>query len=605
MTGRIAKRILFSLIALVLALVLLEGLARLGERLHPQPPVDARSLLPYQQLPDNPLVVQIQVHDHDYQRLFWPQWHWEIFPQEKPDDEVRIVLIGGSAAVGHGVAEPVCFASILERLLNRHSDGSRYRVLNLARTGYASPQHAYLFDQVADIIKPDLVMTVMGNNEYLDVAAAYVAHGKAMPLFTRARWLEHRSALARWLRPKLRPPMSNELKHWVTSYNRSDEVRQYVQQRLHNSLIDIAAAARRNGAPLLFCTVPVNMRNLAGREWFWAGIQNHPQDFVQARYELTYGLPSEATRLMQARLALDENDVAAHMVLAMAAEAAKDKNREEQHYRRVLELLETPPPGMVLENQRFMKAVAVRALEGPEACRQISAPWIEHFKKNQEVNSGIVAALYSLCDDQKQAREWFDRFLLNRFNVADGDINRTLMQTAEQLPDASVYDLSETMAQMSPQGILGYEYFLEYCHFNVRGHVLIAHLLAPVVAKQFGMSASFPDPLDAVVEDDGLRHGRLADLPVLERWAGVDFDVSRLTDEVIPDPDIAADPLRQYIARHGESALALTFSGNREAVGPNGGPNSTTALDAYQRALELDPDFSPAQVNIELIRQMD
>jgi len=98
---------------------------------------------------------------------------------EKPADEVRIVFLGGSALGGWGLPTSASAVGIVERLLREASPGKKIRVLNLSRTGFGSAQLAWVFEQVAQQLQPDLVVTVMGNNERLDVAVPWDTMGSS------------------------------------------------------------------------------------------------------------------------------------------------------------------------------------------------------------------------------------------------------------------------------------------------------------------------------------------------------------------------------------------------------------------------------------------
>ncbi len=83
--------------------------------------------------------------------------------QEKPENVVRIAVLGESAALGDPVIQ-FSAPRILERMLNYGETGARFEVINLAMTAINSPVIA---DIARDLkkIEPDFVILYIGNNE--------------------------------------------------------------------------------------------------------------------------------------------------------------------------------------------------------------------------------------------------------------------------------------------------------------------------------------------------------------------------------------------------------------------------------------------------------
>ncbi|MCZ7584633.1 MAG: hypothetical protein M5R36_15560 [Deltaproteobacteria bacterium] len=153
-------------------------------------------------------------------------------------------------------------------------------------------------------------------------------------------------------------------------------------------------------------------------------------------------------------------------------------------------------------------------------------------------------------------------------------------------------DLAEEIVARSPHGIPGFETFLDYCHFNVRGHLLAAHLLAPAVARLAGIDGVHADPEAALADEAKRRGGRRTDLPELDGWAGVDYEVEYLVDEMAGMKEDMAfrTDLEKRMSEEGPSPLALTFLGNRIAT--SGGGNSEDVLERRAQSYYEKPSPS-------------
>ncbi|MCC7144774.1 MAG: hypothetical protein IT349_21950 [Candidatus Eisenbacteria bacterium] len=87
---------------------------------------------------------------------------------ERPDDVVRVALIGASFAMGSGVEADSVFEALIEERLNRENDRTRhqrYEVLNFAVAGY-SPLHSLMqLEKNVFKFQPDVVVFVAHSND--------------------------------------------------------------------------------------------------------------------------------------------------------------------------------------------------------------------------------------------------------------------------------------------------------------------------------------------------------------------------------------------------------------------------------------------------------
>jgi len=78
----------------------------------------------------------------------------------KPAGERRIVVLGDSLVLSVQVAFADTFCERLERLLNERGGAVHWRVINAGVQGYGPVQEWLLFDKVAAVFEPDIVLIV-------------------------------------------------------------------------------------------------------------------------------------------------------------------------------------------------------------------------------------------------------------------------------------------------------------------------------------------------------------------------------------------------------------------------------------------------------------
>lgn len=88
-------------------------------------------------------------------------------PTGKPEDHIRIVLLGDSVSFGYGVSEQDAYPQRLARELTRRS-GRPVEVLNLAVSGYNPYNQAALFRELGGDFDPDLVLVQFCINDLND-----------------------------------------------------------------------------------------------------------------------------------------------------------------------------------------------------------------------------------------------------------------------------------------------------------------------------------------------------------------------------------------------------------------------------------------------------
>ena len=582
---------------------------------------------------------------------------------DKPDDEIRVVFLGGSALGGWGLPVSATAVGVVETLLNAASPDKKIRVLNLARTGFGSPQLAYVLEQVGPALQPDLVVTVMGNNERLDVAAAVYARQDDLEEVDRLTdlggersssgdtgtsleqpWmyeLSRRLALVRLIRGEVElsapanpgevtsdvdvaMPLRHKLKY-------PEKIDGLAVGRLEQTLGALAETSRSLGAQMLVSTVPVNVRyNSSEHEWFFIGPEQfRSEPYRTAHWAYYYEAPEAGAQAMRMRLEEVPGELPAHLLLGHFLKRSGKLDASRTHLRRVIEALDASAnrtqQGSGVEwssETQLQYAWAMRELEGTEVARELVAPWIKSWREEGHRNMGTdtcpVANLLYYAGDMDRAREAHESCLLDAYYYrADPLINSELLALAGRFGVES-FDLAQAVAAHSPGGLPGYEFFLDYCHYNPRGNLLIGHLLASRIAAVLSLPGSVESPDSALQRYRQRRAARLTDLPELDEWVGVNFDVTYLTS------DRHGEDSRYVRTGDENSALWKVFQGNELASGryrcfgqcechcsPRFGLRSSheeqpdavvRAADLYRQAAQQDPDLSAAAANIETLR---
>ncbi|HEC24178.1 MAG TPA: SGNH/GDSL hydrolase family protein [Chloroflexi bacterium] len=225
---RLSRGLVFSVMALVLILLALEGLARglifLKRRLiDPQIITQCDNpysdLCPYAREWDNEMG-----RAQRYDVLFGTSWtpgfrgEWitinslgfrgeEIAPQ-KPAGTVRLIMVGGSAVAGAGVHDDESIPAYLEALLQEEM-GCPAEVINAGTPGYTSTQELVLFQFRLLPLDPDIVIVFDGRNDVY-----FATSPRWDPLYSPP--LQHANAI---LHGENRAPLPERVWNWLTAHS--------------------------------------------------------------------------------------------------------------------------------------------------------------------------------------------------------------------------------------------------------------------------------------------------------------------------------------------------------------------------------------------------
>lgn len=581
--------------ATLLGLAALEGVARSAEAPGAAVRVDVASPLPFQQLPDADVLMEVSEG-----WTFHPlsiNHHSQYVPRAKPADELRVLIIGGSTAAGDGLPRLAGPVAVAERALRDVAPGRRVRLINLGRSGYGSPQVASLVEATLERLDPDLIVTMMGNNERHDIANVVAREGEVGRVL-RARELRRRFALARLLRPPLPSPVDptaaapDPARLWEIP-DRS-RVELYSESRFARGITRIAQAAEAHGVPVLVATMPVNWRyEDYGHEWFFFGdhvtesriaraghlaatYRGFDDRVVQAGAE-TWRTPTVGDQLVlaQARRRLGEPDAELEVGLATWAAGVGDAD------------VESEPAVLAAWLRAFVDPGGDPRERADELVGSLATP----LRRGGE--SCLVADIRWYSGDTDRARQAYSEcFTSQHYYRADEAINVALRREAAR-HGFGIIELESSVRQASPSGVPDYTLFHDYCHYNARGAVLVGHLLAAEVAKALRLAP--PEaPQTAVAAHNAAWEGRMRDFGAIEDWVGIDFDIDRLSGQPGKSPEPPWD----------RPALTLVYEGNQWAQSASvANPEARDEAErAWLGALELEPTLATARQNLEWLR---
>lgn len=172
---RIGRRILFSLVAFVFFLALLEVGAQTFWYFYfhrDDATVQVDVLKGYESVDFEPAPYVIYRYIPNYSSPVMTTnslgYRGEEFEKAKEDGEYRIIVLGGSTAMGHlASSDEAVFSAVLEDRLNSTASAgdTRYRVYNMAVGSYISAQELATLQFVALDYDPDMVITFDGVND--------------------------------------------------------------------------------------------------------------------------------------------------------------------------------------------------------------------------------------------------------------------------------------------------------------------------------------------------------------------------------------------------------------------------------------------------------
>lgn len=203
----------------------------------------------------------------------------------KPGGELRVVVVGGSAAAGLGLSPRVSYPALLERSLAAAFPDRQVQVINLGTVAFAARQVEVLTEAALRELAPDLVVISSGNNEFLEPHAIRYRAATAS-LRSQLKSMLGELELVKLLRrisgtePRsVDPPERRDGDDDGAAITQGRIIEQidFGESDFEDVLSDYEQALLRTahrvldqGVPLLLCTVAVN--------WEWQGREDFATD---------------------------------------------------------------------------------------------------------------------------------------------------------------------------------------------------------------------------------------------------------------------------------------------------------------------------------------
>jgi len=268
---------------------------------------------------------------------------------EKSRDCIRLIVLGGSAAIGDPPDVAYGFWRILDYMLRTQFPEYRFEVLPMAYTGTDS-YCMYSAAQAVRVLDPDFFLVYMGNNE---VTAGYGCSNVLLNACDSVYPVRIYSALMRFRMFQIGsdffgtvaalllsddPSNPRDALETAVSYSpRGPEVRACIRRFQHN-LRDICRAGLDCGASVLVSTVASNLRTWEpfcsehGRNWNEADAAKWNSLFSEGNRFLAENAFPEAAALYEEALALDPDYAAAHFYLATCLYQMGQFEKAREHF---------------------------------------------------------------------------------------------------------------------------------------------------------------------------------------------------------------------------------------------------------------------------------
>ncbi len=374
-------------------------------------------------------------------------------PADKPQQDCRVLLLGGSAA--RGFPQPAFgMARQLEQLLlasEAAGAGTRFQVVNTAITAINS----HVVREIAwDCVRlePDLLVVYLGNNEVVGpfgpgtvfsplAGNRSLIHASLAVRSTRCGQLLHgllrTAARARGGHTKQWGGMEMFLENQVPA---GDPRLEIMYGHFAQNLRDICAAGARSGAPVILCTVGVNERDCA--------------PFASAH-----------------RPGFSESDQAPWA----------------EQFQRGVALQAVEKWAAALE--AFDTAAAIDGQFAELTFRRAICCWhLEHFRRARD--------LFARARDQDTLRFRADR-----------RINSIIRSIAAELDHVHLVDIEQVLRQHSDRGVPGQSLFYEHVHLRFRGNYLVATSLLEKVGRVLPSCRAIAQPGGSIISESEMKRG--------------------------------------------------------------------------------------------------
>jgi tetratricopeptide (TPR) repeat protein len=218
----------------------------------------------------------VWIENPDYNRRFFPRSLAEVpqpipfvLPKKKEEGTFRIFVLGESAAMGY--PDPsMSFARIMEAMLRIRYPAIRFEVINTSMVAINSHVVLQVARECAEQ-QPDLLVVFVGNNEIVGPYGAAGVLGPFSPNLTaiRANFAIKRTRTGQLLSRIVNgSPQASQDWQGMTMFTNcqlraKDGRLPGIYAHFRENLKEICRAGADAGAPVVLCTVPVNLKDCA------------------------------------------------------------------------------------------------------------------------------------------------------------------------------------------------------------------------------------------------------------------------------------------------------------------------------------------------------
>jgi lysophospholipase L1-like esterase len=406
----------------------------------------------------------------------------------------RAIVVGASTARGYG-------SQALEAQLVDALGATAPKVLNLGRYGYGTDRLVLVLEQALARLEPDLVVFCGGDNEFIEVPPAERTGAETPAAFIR-RWRTFNTLLALFgerdiwddLRPEEFVRYSEQRRGELTFADTLAGA-----ERLRRNLRRACGLARGAGARLVLCTLVYN--RLAAP--FSSRLPDELSPAAAAELErcraaAQSGLPAFLAPLLPAnmRTRITAGDWWEHAPPrvgvsgdlpgrrpALGALADQDP-LEGEHPGRWGERVWTLHRALERFHARDLGADEVAGLERAEReLRRALELCPDHPESHFEL--GLVS--YLLRRDPRATLAHLE--LAAEYDRAPrkscARINGVIRDVAAEFPEVLLYDADAYFSSLMPDGLVGWEWMLDYCHLRYGAYEVLRADLARALAERW------------------------------------------------------------------------------------------------------------------------
>lgn len=484
------KKIIFAAIAILLALIIVEGFFRLTQK--PEKIQSPPSPIEFQQI-TRPVIKVVPEDHRAYVSMNFSD-HLTTLSYPKSKTTFRVFVFGGSATRGLGFPHNGSFSGRLSGMLGAAFPNKRIEVVNLGAVGYSSNQVKELAKEVLKNGDPDLMVIYSGNNEYLDVKAKIATEKvDALGLLKSRKKLIDRFATARKIRSLLpeKKPQADPAMEILSTYleipmTESDHT--FVINRFEQNLGAIADQCKAAGVPLVLSTlIACPVPNFEG--YFIPRRERIDFDRMQLLYQAVgWARLGRWDRAKQVMGEISWVGPVLDLVRVNEAGGVRGLDRLPQQSRRALvDLAEQLIPeyeksGDMGEPDKYALAICYRLTRREDQLQKLLETVTDYHRPAQKTDSLVSRFVFAqFLDSESYHQAFADLWRFDtRNNKAGPKINEAVRKVAGD-KGVILADVEKNLGdwiEPSP-----WKYLLDYCHLNFEGNFQVADLIFKAAEK--------------------------------------------------------------------------------------------------------------------------